>query len=241
MNTLLNSKNLPFLTLLLGGVGCGLRRLLYSLTVDGKNLIPAGHPLALALWAVTAVAAIWILVRILPLRYAEQDSDRFRPDAVAALGSLAAAVGIGLTVLLSGENTGGILGLFWKLLGLVSAAAMLAAAVCRFRGQVPFFGFHAIVCVFFAVHMVCCYRGWSGNPQLMDYVFSLFSGIGLMLFAFYHGCLEAGMGNLRLLPASGLMSAYCCMVALSGTDFPLLYLGGVLWTLTNLYSLHTEV
>lgn len=238
MNTLLNSKKLPLLTLLLGGIGCGLRRLLYALTVDEKNLIPLGHPLAICLWAATALAVILILALILPLRSAENDPNRFRADKIAALGSLTAAAGIGLTVVLGG-TVEGTLGLVRTVLGIASIAAMLAVTVCRFYGRMPFFGFHAIVCVFFAVHMVSCYRVWSSNPQLMDYVFSLFASVGLMLFAFYHGCLEAGIGKLRLLPAAGLMTAYCCMVAVSGTEHIWLYLGGGLWALTNLCRLHT--
>lgn len=239
MNNLLNSKNAPFLTLILGGIGAALRWLLYALTADEKNLIPLGHPLEICLWVITAVALLLILIEILPLRNAENSPNRFRPSLTAALGALAAAVGIGLTVLLPGGNIEGKLGFARKILGLASAAALLAAAFCRIRGREPFFGLHAVVCVFFAVHMVSCYRIWSSNPQLMDYIFSLFASIGLMLFAFYQGCLEAGMGKLRLLPIIGLFTGYCCMVALSGTDHMLLYLSGGLWTLTNLCHLHT--
>lgn len=239
MNNLLNSKYSPFLTLILGGIGAGLRGLLYALTTDGKNLISVGHPLEIGLWAVTAAAAILITVLILPLRNAENNPNRFRPSLPAALGSAAAALGIGLSVLSDG-SIGGTLGLIRTVLGIAAALSLLAVALCRFRGKMPFFGFHTVVCVFFAVQLVSCYRGWSSNPQLMDYVFSLLACVGLMLFAFYHGCLETGMGKLRLLPATGLLSAYCCMVALSGAEHWLLYLGGGIWTLTNLCHLHTE-
>ena len=238
MKNLPNFKNTPFLALIMGCVGAAFRWLLYALTTDGKNLIPLFHPLEIGLWVVTATAAVLIIAAVLPLRNPEHSPNRFSPSLPAALGALAAAAGIGLTVLLEG-TVEGKLDLVRNILGILSAIALLAVAVCRFRGKEPFFGLHALLCVFFAVHMVSCYRGWSSNPQLMDYVFSLLASIGLMLFSFYHGCLEAGMGKLRLLPATGLLTAYCCIVALSGTTHVWLYLGGGLWALTNLCRLHT--
>ena len=124
---------------------------------------------------------------------------------------------------------------------VINSMSGFVFARIQFRGREPFFGMHTLVCIFFAIHLVISYRGWSSNPQLMDYVFSLFASLGMMLFAFYHSCLEAGMAKLRLLPLAGLLTAYCCLVALSGTNNFLLYLGGALWSLTNLYRLHTEM
>lgn len=240
MKNLLNSKNTPFLILILGILGAALRWLLYALTTDEKNLIPLFHPLAIGLWVVTAVTVILVITAIVPLRNAENNPSRFSSSLPAALGALAAAAGIGLTVLLDSGEAAGTLGILWKITGVMAFASLGVIAGCRWQGRQPFFVLHALVCVFFAIHMVSCYREWSSNPQLMDYVFSLFASIGLMLFAFYHGCLEAGMGKLRLLPATGLLSAYCCILALSGTDHTLLYLGSGLWALTNLCRLHTE-
>lgn len=239
MKNLFHSKNIPCFTLILGIIAAALRWLLYELATDEKNLIPLGHPLEILLWIVSAATLALILTAILPLRNAENSPNRFAPNLAAGLGALAAAVGIGLTVLLHSGDFSGTLGLIRRVLGIAAAASLLAVAFYRARGQAPFFGLHAIVCIFFAVHMVSCYRLWSGNPQLMDYIFSLFACIGMMLFAFYHGCLEAGMGKLRLLPVTGLLTAYCCIVALSGTDYSMLYLGGGIWSLTNLCRLHT--
>ena len=236
----MKNKLLPLIVLIVGAFSSALRWLLYVLTTDVKNLIPVGNPLELILWIFTAGVAIMIPAAILPLRKIEYDPSRFRPNLLAALGSLAAAVGIGMTVLQGQANATGTLGLVWKSLGFASAAALAVVSYCRIRGQEPFFGMHTLVCIFFAVHLVTSYRGWSSNPQLMDYVFSLFGSLGMMLFAFYHSCLEADMAKLRLLPLTGLLTAYCCLVALSGSDHFPLYLGGALWTLTNLCRLYTE-
>ena len=236
----MKNKALPLLALATGILGAALRWLLYALTTDAKNLIPVGHPLAIILWILTAAVAILVSVAIFPLRNADNDPRRFRPNRLAALGTLAAAVGIALTVLVNINGISGTLGLIWKILGIASAVSLAVVSLCRVRGKMPFFGLHTVVSIFFAIHLVTSYRGWSSNPQLMDYAFSLFACLGMMLFAFYHACLEVGMAKLRLLPIAGLVTAYCCVVCLSGMENLPLYLGGFLWTTTNLLHLHTE-
>ena len=238
MKHLMNSKILPVFTAALGILGCALRLLLYTVAVDEKNLIPLWHPLEILLWLVTAAAAVLVLGLIRQLRNTHCDAGRFRPDFSGAAGSAVMAAGLFVTALLDGLALSG-LDMVRDLLAIVSAGAMLAIALCRWKGKEPFFLLHAVVCVFFAVHMVGCYRSWSSNPQLMDYVFTLFASVGLMLFAFYHGCLESGMGKLRMLPGVGLLTTYCCIVALSGTDYTVLYLCGAVWCLTDLCRLHT--
>lgn len=239
MKNLLHTKNLPILTAVLGLLGCALRWALYTMAVDEKNLIPLWHPLEIVLWLVTAAAVVLTVTKVWQLRNADCKADRFRPSVPAAVGSFCAAVGIGLTVLLAEPGFGSTLGTVWKIAGVLAFASLDVIAKYRWKGKEPFFLLHTVVCVFFAVHMVSCYRTWSSNPQLMDYVFTLFASAGLMLFAFYHGCLEAGMGKLRMLPGVGLLTAYCCIVALSGTDYMVLYLSGAVWCLTNLCRLHT--
>ena len=229
-------KILPFLTALLGLLGCGLRWLLYRQMVDSKNLIPVGHPYEWILWAVTALTAILVIACIRPLRRSEEIKP-FRPAPVAAAGCVIGAVGILAAVLGDGLQTSGV-PLVRDVLGIVAAGALVAVAVYRWQGREPLFLLHTAVCVFFAVHMVNCYERWSCNSQLMDYIFTLLANVGLVLFPFYHACLEAQLPKPRLLPIAGLLTAYCCIVALSGTDFSLLYLCGGIWALTNLLGLH---
>ncbi len=238
MKQLLKTNVLPLGAAILGIIGCALRWLLYAVATDQKNLIPLGHPLEIGLWLVTAAAALLILFSVWKLRNAHRGDDRFQKNIPAAAGSGFMALCILIAVLGDGLNLSG-LALVRDLLGVLSAVALAVIAMNRCQGRRPFFLLHGLVCVFFAVHGVSCYRGWSCNPQMMDYVFTLFANTGLMLFAFYHGCLEVDMGKLRMLPGVGLLTAYCCAVALSGGEYALIYLGGALWTLTNLLGLHT--
>jgi len=228
MKTLLKSKNLPLLALVLGAVGFVLRMGLYLTALDGKNLLLRWHPLEILLWLVTAAAFALMFLGTRKTCQAEP-----RPSVPAALGAAAMAVGIGVSVFLTGSGLEGTLGLVWKITGGLSVIAMVLVAVARWQGKAPFFLLHGITCIFFALHMVGCYQGWSSNPQIQDYVFTLFSSVGLLLFSYQQTALDADTGSIRLQRLFGLVTVFCCLVALSGTKYPLLYLTGSIWALTN--------
>lgn len=236
MKTLMNTKKLPYITLLLGLLGAALRRLLYSVAVDEKGLIVSCHPLELGLWLVTA-AVVLVVLTVRKLDGSARFEDNFHASIPAAVGCIAGAVGIGLTVLLQEPGIGGGLGNAWKITGVLAFASLDVIAKYRWEGKQPFFGLHALVCVFFAIHMVTCYRGWSGDPQLQDYVFPLFGCMGLMLFAYYQAAFDVGLGKRRILLAVGLLTVFACFTALARTEHAPLYLSGGIWAATNLCSL----
>lgn len=231
MKNHLHTKYLPVIMAALGCAGFGLRRLLYLLTEDGKGLISVGHPLEWALWAVTAAA---VILALQGTKHREEPFSGGFPLMASAAGCVAAAIGIGLTVLLNAPASSGVLGMVWKILGVMSFASLTAAAKQRWEGKQPFFLLNAVVCVFLAVHTVSSYRGWSSNPQVMDYVFTLCASIALMLFAYQQGACAVDCGKHRLLLCYGLLAVFFCAVCLSGTEYPLLYLTGGIWALTNL-------
>ena len=229
MKNLLKSKYIPFLALALGVVGFGLRKMLYALALDQKNLLTLGHPLEILLWLTAALTAVLV---ILALRRESPESAQVFPAGAEAFGSVAMAAGVALTVLGYGtpNNT---LAMVRALLGLVSAGMLVLTAWSKWKGQPSHFLPYAALCVFLAVHMVGCYRGWSSNPQLQDYVFTLFASLGLMLFAYQHAACAADCGNRRYLAGAGLTALYACAVCLSGTIDGILYLTGGIWVLTN--------
>lgn len=234
MKHLLKSKRLPILIALLGVMGLMLRKGLYAVALDGKNLLLSGHPLEWLLWLVTAAAFGLILLGVRNRKGSNLYEENCQPSLPAALGAVAMAVGIGVSVFLTGPDISGTLGLVWKITGGLSVTAMILVAKARWEGKQPIFLLHGIVCIFFAIHMVGCYQGWSRNPQIQDYVFTLLADLGLMLFGYQQTAFDADSGNPRLQRLFGLLTAYCCFVALSGTEYPLLYLTGGIWALTNL-------
>ena len=234
MTHLLRSKFLPALTMLLGMVGFALRRGLYAVALDGKGLLQKGHPLELALWTVTAAAMALVTAVAWNGKGSNRYEDNFGPSLPGALGNILMAAGILLTVLLNQPKMPNLLGMLWKLLGFVSAPCLVAAAFGRVQGKRPFFLLHIAACLFLVFHIVNHYQAWSGNPQLQDYLFCLLGTMALMFFGFYTAAFAVGSGSRRMLLGMGLAAVYLCAVSLSSGEYPFLYLGGIVWVLTNL-------
>ena len=93
-------NRLPIVTVVLGCCALILRRVLYAVAVDVKNLLPVNHPLEIVLWVLTAIAAAWIIASVWKLDGSAKYEDNFRPSLMAAVGHYIAAAGILLTVLL---------------------------------------------------------------------------------------------------------------------------------------------
>ena len=237
MKNLFKPTNLPKATAALGIIGLVLRRLLYAFGPDSKNLLPNHHPLEILLALLSAAALAYILITVWKLDGSNRYVDNFGPSLPAAVGHVLAAAGILLTVLLNDPMMPGTLGKLWKVLGFLSAPCLIAAGCIRVKGKRPFFVLHLVVCLFLVFHIVNQYQTWSGNPQLQDYIFTLFGTMALMFFAFYHASFDVGSGRRRMHLFLGLTALYLCTVNLSMTDHLFLYVGGIAWVLTDLCTL----
>lgn len=237
MKKLVPTKYVPCLILGCGALGLALRWLLYATAVDGRGLLETGNFLIPAIWILTALTALFLALAVFPLDGPNRYGDNFPASISGAVGSFLAAAGILVTALDSSALPQDTLTLVWRILGILSALCLIIAGVCRFRGQRPFFGFHGIVCVFFALHLANQYRVWSGNPQTQDYSLQLFACIFIMLSAYYHTAFDVGLGRRRMQLFTGLMGAYLCCLCLAASDSPLLYPGCGLWLFTNLCPL----
>ena len=226
------SAVLPVLMLILGAVAYGLRTALYGVAVDVKGLLLRGHPLEIALAALSAVA---LILAALAGRKQEPDAES-SGNFLAALGNAAAGAGILVTVLTAPSMPAGYLTSAWQILGYTAPVCLLLAAFARAMGKQPLFLLHVAVCLFFLVHIVTRYQLWSANPQMQDYVFALLGAMALMFFGFYNASQEAGLGNQRMKLGMGLAAVYLCLAELARSSCPALYLGGILWVLTDLGS-----
>lgn len=223
------SKFTPLALAGLGVVGFFLRKGLYAVALDHKNLLLEGHPLQWLLFLVTAFAIAMAAL----YGMGTEPGNAPHSGKVAAIGSIALAGGILMALLPEGFAVGG-LSRMRNVLGILAALAMMAGAVQQLRGQKVFFLFPGIVCVFFAVHMVSCYQGWSSNPQILDYLYTLLASVGLMLFAYQQTACAADCGSGKLMRLFGSFSIFCGITALSGTEYPAMYLAGSFWVLTAL-------
>lgn len=240
MNKLLKPKNLPLFAAQAGIVGWLLCRMLYRFGVDDKGLLAAHHPLGIALWLVTAVTLGILIVRVRKLDGSNRYVDNFAPSKWAAVNHALAGIGFALTVLLNDPMMRSGLGTAWKVLGLLSGPCLILAGLARAGGKRPFFVLHMIPCLFLVFHIINHYQQWSGNPQVQDYIFTLFGTMALMFFAFYTAAFDVGSGRRRMQLGMGLAAIYLIMVIIAQTEYLFLYAGGLFWVQSGLCSLEPK-
>lgn len=231
------SARLPVRVLIWGILALVLRKILYATATDVKGLLLRWQPVEIALTVLT----VGVLVRIALTVRKGKDTDLYEDYRFGrlpgAVGNVAAGAGILMTVLTAAPGMGSNLDGVWHGLGLAAPVCLLAAGIARGLGKKPFFLLHVAVCLFFVLHIVTRYQLWSGHPQMQDYIFSLLGAMTLMFFGFYTAALEAGCGNISLLRGMGLAAIYLCTAELARSSCPGLYLGGILWVLTDLCGL----
>lgn len=232
MKTNLNLNTLRRLVMALAAVTVGLRFLMYFVAVDEKGLLTPWNLPGILVTLITAAAVAVVVVGYRRLTDAGEN-----PVLVNDwIYGCALAVGI-VVVLLTGTSRGDGLAKARYWLGWASVPCLLTATLALHMGKRPFFAFHGIVCLFFGLNLVDSYRLWSGEPQLMDYVFQLFGCVGLLLTSYQRTAFDVDLGSIRALRITELLTAFACLVAApeSGQQ-ALFYLAGGMWCLAGLHA-----
>lgn len=235
MKQITKDSRIALLTLGFGGIGLALRYFLYAFGMDEKGLLLRNHPLHILCILLTlgytafAAATVW----------KRDGSNNYKENFPANQGSFApailAACGI-LTAVLTAEGRDTLTTL-WRVLGILSAPALVFTGWCRIQGKRPSYLLHTVLCLFYATHLICRYRVWSGDPQLADYLWQLFACVFLTLTSYQHAAFDAGIGRRRMQLFCSLMAGYMGILSTVASDFPLLYLTGGCWALVNLCPL----
>lgn len=223
-----------------GGLGLALRILLYATGTDDKGLLATGHWASIALWCLTAAVLAALALFTRQIQGPEDYRDCYPASSPAGIAGVLLALAIGLTTFTELGTTEGPLGIVSTVLGFAAAVCLLLLAYCRMAGAKPLFLFHAVVCVYFALRMVCQYRHWSSDPQLQDYCFYLCAYVALMLTAYHHAAFDADMGKHRVLWFLSLAAVYLCCLSLKGTQDTLLLLAAGFWAFTNMTCLNAK-
>lgn len=227
---------LPWLVLGAGGVLLTLQSILIFFCPDEKGLLSGRHPLYLLAWVLALAAAVGTAIVVWKLDGANRYNDNFPPSIPGCAGAFCAAVGILIAGIQGLGQTTDILSLLWVIFAFLSVPSLCFAGVCRFQGRRPAFFFYAVVCLFFALHLVCRCRTWSSDPMLVHYGFPLFACICLMLSAYHQAAFDAGIGRRRFQLFFGLMAVlFCCASIPTGQGILYLACGG--WAFTNLCAL----
>lgn len=228
-----DSRKLSVMMLFFGFAAFLLRTALYAAAVDVKGLLMRGHPLEIVLMVLTA--AVLLLVAWV-VRKQETVLPADAGNLSAAVGNVAAGAGILATVLTGQPVMNNYLGIAWRYLGFAAPVCLVLAGAARVVGKRPFFLLHVVSCLFFLLHIITRYQLWSAQPQMQNYVFALLGAAALMFFGFYTAAGEADCGNPQMRLGMGLAAGYLCMAELARSSGPALYLGGILWVLTELRS-----
>ena len=225
----MKQRNLLPLSALIMGLACLVgRRVLYATSVDGTGLLKSGTPLECGTYLLSVLAlALWIAA-------SRREEGKILPDSVADLGQLIGAVGVGWTALRYPGEMPGVLGNLWKILGVLTAGSLVWSAYCGRNGKTPHFLFSLFPCLFWLIHLVDNYRGWSGQPQPQSYLFALLATMAMTLFTYYTAADAAQMGKPRRKRFAALAAGYFCIAAALPGKGQLLYLLSALWALSSL-------
>lgn len=220
------------------GLACFFLRLgLYALQ-EPSGLLPRNHPLHITTLIIGLVTAAGMVRFILPLKGPGEYAPNFPADRLAAFGSCFAGLWLLPVALDIRAQAAGRLGLVWALLAFAAIPCLFGIGISRFTGRQPFFLIHGLLCVFFAVHMICQYQIWSSNPQIADYFFPLLACVFLALAAYYRMGFDLDAGKRRKLLFFSLLAGFFCLCSLAGEGEKRFYLAGALWSLTDLCAIH---
>ena len=221
-----NRKWIPLLALLSGLVCAGLRWLLFRNHTDALGLLETGTPVETGIFLLTGLC---LVLFALAARRGWAGENK-----LAAPGQMLGGLGIFLTALTHSGQMAGPVGTLWKILGLVAGICLIVQGVCVARKRPASFLLTLAVCVFFLLHLIDNYRGWSSQPQLQKYLFDLLASLSLTFFSYCDAARKVSLSKPKTRIFSGLCAVYFCLAAIPGSPkFTVLYALCALWALTD--------
>ena len=221
-----NRKWIPLLALLSGLVCAGLRWLLFRNHTDALGLLETGTLVETGVFLLTGLC---LVLFALAARRGWAGENR-----LAAPGQMLGGLGIFLTALGNSGQMAGPVASLWKIMGLIAGICLIVQGVCAARKRPASYLLPLAVCVFFLLHLIDNYRGWSSQPQLQKYLFDLLASLSLTFFSYCDAARKVSLGKPKTRIFSGLCAVYFCLAAIPGSpEFTVLYALCALWALTD--------
>lgn len=236
MKNPLKPDMLPWLTLDLGLPAALCMFLLCRYGVDDRGLFIRGHFASIALWLLTAAMAVCLFLALKPLEGTSGKYSRmFPPSRLAALGILAAGLGILLTAMDSLTAVDEPVRILSGILKILASIALGYLAWCRWNCRRGSFLAWAAVTVYMMLRLMFEYQSWSAEPELLRYCFPLLASVSLTAAFYQRTALSVNMGSRRMYLFFTQMGAFFSLASLPG-EFSPIYLGLAVWGLTDLCS-----
>lgn len=241
MKKFLKPMYLPYCTLILGALGFLCMYWLHATGVDQRMLLNPFHPGAILTWILSAAMLAIAIVLSRPLtgklRY-----DRLFPESmIGAVGTAVSAVGIAITAWGElGMKLDRIITLSgW--MGLAGCGCLLYLAWCRYAKIRPQFWARSVVLLYLMLHMLCRYRFWSAEPELLRFFFDLAATVCFLLASYQRLAMEVGLAQRRGYLCLSMLGAFFAMAALPGSS-DRVFLGCMtVWAMTDLCSLRIRM
>jgi hypothetical protein len=237
MKKYLNPDLLPLVVLGCGMIGMLLRLWQHLGGVEESDLLIPGHISGVLLLILSVLVILLILVFTLPLRQGSKYRYNFPVSTPGCVGAGVAAIGVLITAFWDlARNPDGITTLA-GVLGLMAAGSLCVLSLCRLRGQQPNMLFHICVTVYLMLRLICQYRIWSGDPQIINYCWSLLASVCVTLSCYQSAAFDGNLGARRPHAFFHLAALYFCCLSLIGEHDPGFYLALAVWMFTDICRL----
>lgn len=224
---LLQSDNLPLVTLVAGVLGFALQLWLLTTGVDERGLFLTNHPATFFCIALCIGFVALLYHGLRDLKKAPSYTMLYPASVIAGIGNLLTGLCL-LTITLNW----GIVGILLHFVAVVSFAYI---GFCRATQRRPSFLAGGFITVFYMLYAVDQYRLWSADPQITCHLSPLFACVSLMFTAYHHTAMDMGAGNRkRLLFFSQLALLFSCLSLTESAVF--FYCGAIIWNVTGICS-----
>ena len=231
MRSPFRSNMLPIFPIAAGILGYLLRIWLFAVT-DAKGLLPSKHFAGVALFWLTALALLGILLSSIVLEPRKINKQLLRwGDSLACLWG---AVGFVLTATLVLAGSNARLSPIAKITSLAGGLAFLVMALLRLTRKRIHYILPSIVTMALILYTITYAQVCGAMPQLQEYFFPLMACIFLLLTAYYKTALLAKYPQPNLLAFFSQGAVFFCLVSLKSPQW-LLFLGMLPWAILQIY------
>lgn len=237
MKKYLNPDLMPLITLGLGIIGMLLRLWQHIGGVEESGLLIPGHISGVLLLILTVITLLLILVCTWSLSQGSKYHYNFPMSLPGCVGAFIGAVGLLVTALTELVTGSDLLSAAAGVLGILAAGSLCVLAISRLHGRQPNVLFHICITVYLMLRLICQYRIWSSEPQLMLYCYPLLATVCAVLSCYQSAAFDGNLGARRPHAFFHLAAVYFCCLSLIGDHEPGFFLAMLAWMFTDICRL----